>query len=373
MHVFLVNTELKDMLKSVDYGSRDASNDLLYQLGLIDVSEYLDTIKGEIGGKLDYLKSCDDFCSLAACDAITSIEKICCSLTPGQPKEKVCGKLVDFMLEQGLGQMIVYILVSLASEVNDMAFECRHQLQYVIQYLVFNIKTPQRVKAVFVRESIIPALINDLDSCDADTEDPRQRIRILDSIYGLTYLVDTPHIVSSYDSANAFQILMKFVHASDAMTNIKSLSLLCEIVNEEESQLLATTGNCMRAMVGAIQKAAKSDDRRYSVAVEVDGSDPEEYGADLVSLLYDTGKLTSNDAIKEAMVQHGGVPALTAILRSDYTDDEKQAAVDVLQKLASLESNRHVILTHLNANDEEALQGIYIELCKITNIICSYM
>ena len=89
-----MNTELKDMLKSDNYESHDASNDLLHELGLIDTSEYLDTIKGEIGSKLDYLKSCDDYCSQEACDAITVIEVFCWSLTPGRPKEKMYGRLL---------------------------------------------------------------------------------------------------------------------------------------------------------------------------------------------------------------------------------------------------------------------------------------
>ena len=103
------------MRKSTDCELRNASNDLLHQLGLVDTNEYLDTIKGEICVNLDCLKSCDDYCSQEACDAITVIEKFCQSLTPGEPKEKMCGRLVDFMLEQGLGQLIVKMLISLTS------------------------------------------------------------------------------------------------------------------------------------------------------------------------------------------------------------------------------------------------------------------
>ena len=125
------STELKDTLKSADYKSRDASNDLLQQLGLVE---------GEIGAKLEYLKSCDDYCNQEACHAIMIIEGFWWSITPGQPKEKMCSMLVDFVLEQGLGQLMVKMLVPLTSLTDERAFEFRHKLQNVILYLVFTSK-----------------------------------------------------------------------------------------------------------------------------------------------------------------------------------------------------------------------------------------
>ena len=80
-------------------------------------------------------------------------------------------------------------------------------------------------------------------------------------------------------------------------------------------------------------------------------------------LLYLTHYLSSNDGNKEDIVQHGGVPVLTAILRPDYTDDEKRAAISVLQKLASLESNCDAIKTHVTAT--YAVQGTYNYLANI--------
>ena len=123
-----IDTELKDMLKSADNESRDASNDLLYRLGLVDTNEYLDTITREIGGKLDYLKSCDDYCSQEACDSVTFIKDFSLSLTPGQPKDRMCSRLVDFLLEQGLGQLIVKMMDSHTSETDKMAYEFRRKL-----------------------------------------------------------------------------------------------------------------------------------------------------------------------------------------------------------------------------------------------------
>ena len=129
---------------------------------------------------------------------------------------------------------------------------------------------------------------------------PRQRVRILYNMRRLLALVQTPNVTSIYRTANAVPILVKFIKGNDPMTMVNSLKILCDIVNEEEIQLLATAGNCMATMMATIQKAAKSDDRRYSVSVKVDDSAPRGYYEDLESLLYTTGKLANNDANKEA-------------------------------------------------------------------------
>ena len=318
--------------------------------------------KRKISVSIEYLKSCDAYDSEKAFNAIDYLDEVCWFMTPGEKYETFCSTLVDFLLDQGLVEVIVKILRSTTDMTREYEYESRRKLQFIVCRLVCNVNEKNarsRCEIELVKSGIVSALLEDIDACDPETGDPKQRIRILDIIERLFDLVYTPNITSIYRSANAVPILMKFIQANDPITTVLSLSVLCEIMNEEESQLLATTGNCITTMMDAIQKAAKSDDRRYSVAVEVDDSDPEEYDADLESLLYDTGKLASNDTNKEAIVQHGGVPAITAILRPDYTDDEKQAAIGVLQKLASLESNCDVIKTHVTATDKDALQGNY--------------
>ena len=292
-------------------------------------------------------------------------------MTPGEKYETCCSRLVDFLLNQGLAEVIVKILRSKTDMTREYEYESRQKSQLIVNSLISESKARSRCEIEFVKSGIVPALLEDMDACDPDTMDPRERIRILDGINVLSYLVNTPNVTSIYRSANAVPILMKFVQANDAMAQILSLLVLCKIVNEEESQLLATTGNCMVTMVDAIQKAAKSDDRQYTVVVNVDSSNPEEYTGYLESLLTVIHDLTSNDTNKEAIVQHGGVPTITAILRPDYTNDEKRAAIGVLQRLASLKSNCDIIGNHLTNNDKEALQGNYNYGTKLSVIITS--
>ena len=69
----------------------------------------------------------------------------------------------------------------------------------------------------------------------------------------------------------------------------------------------------MTTMVDAIRKAAKSDDRRYRVVVQIDDSNHGEYNVDMhVLLLYLTYYLSSNDGNKEDIVQ--------LVLRITYTE-----------------------------------------------------
>ena len=323
----------------------------------------------KICDRIKYLESCDEFNSEETVNAIDYLDDILFFMSPGEKYEMFCNQLVDFLLDQGLAEVIVKILRSTTDMTREYEYESRRTLQSIVYRLAYmnEPKARSRSRIELVKSGIVPALLEDIDSCDPDTEDPWQRIRILNIIDTLIALVETPNITSIYRSANVVPILRKFIQANDLMTKVLSLSVLCEIVNEEESRLLATTGNCIAAMVDAIREGTKSDDRRYTVAVEVDDSDPEEYDEDLKSLLCDTGKLAINDANKEALVQHGGVPVLTAILRPDYTDDEKQAAIGVLQKLASLESNCDVIKAHVTTTDKEALQGNYK---RVTDIAC---
>ena len=74
--------------------------------------------------------------------------------------------------------------------------------------------------------------------------------------------------------------------------------------------------------------------------------------------------MATNDANKEAIVQHGGVSALAAILRPEFNEDERQAAAEALWKLSFLDSNKAVILTHVTYTDEEALEGRDFDFIK---------
>ena len=116
-------------------------------------------------------------------------------------------------------------------------------------------------------------------------------------------------------------------------------------------------------MVEMHQKAAEATERNYRFCITLDDTGQTEKGftVSLLKLTRGISNLVTNDANKEAsfVVQHGGVPVLSAILRPEYEEEERQAAAEALWKLSFLDSNMDVILTHLTYTDEEAWKGRY--------------
>ena len=217
-------------------------------------------------------------------------------------------------------------------------------------------QSAQRARVEFVKCGVIRSLLKDLDSCDPNTDSPRQRIRITDSLFRLHNLVCTEKVIPIYRAGKAVDILMKFARAENVMTTIDSLLVLACIVNETESQHLAATRGCIGAMVEMLRKASESKERKYIFVIKLDGTE-KNFNTGMLSITKGIGDLATNDANKEAIVQHGGVPALSAILRPDYKEEARQAAAEALWKLTFLEINLDVILTHLTYTDEIALQG----------------
>ena len=273
----------------------------------------------------------------------------------------MCGRLVDYMLEQGLGQLIVKMLISLTSITGKSAFEFRYLVQRTIGVLAFEIEkeSVQRAKLELVECGVIRAILKDLDSCDPNTDDARQRIRITTSLFRLHNLVDTNKVIPIYRAAKAVDILMKFAKAENVMTKIDSLHVLACIINETESKLLSATTECFATIVEMHQKAAESTEKNYTFTIKLDDTQQTEkrFSSTLLTLTTGIVNLATNDANKEAIVQHGGVPALVAILRPEFNEEERQAAAEALWKLSFLDGNKAVILTHMTYTDEEALKG----------------
>ncbi|XP_072016552.1 uncharacterized protein [Amphiura filiformis] len=70
--------------------------------------------------------------------------------------------------------------------------------------------------------------------------------------------------------------------------------------------------------------------------------------------------LSSNDINKSAIIKHGGIPVLASVIRLKFKKEKeaKQEAVEALWKLAFIESNVEIILTHLTFADTAALEGL---------------
>ncbi|XP_072014355.1 uncharacterized protein [Amphiura filiformis] len=323
-----------------------------------DLDKLFEETKDELGLKLEYLRSVDDYCTSEAHEAICRVNYSATSIIKGKSKEKICDRVVDFMLEQGLAKLIVKILQSLIKRNYKSAYESKDYTHSIVNNLTCRIKyqAKQRVKLELVKSGIVYPLLQDLESCDAATKDPRQRIRILRNISQLQSLtVDvTPSVIPIYRAAKAVDILMKFTQVEYAMIKVNSLRLLARIANEKESGRLVTSGTCIATIVEMLQKAVESDELCYMYTIKIDDENEKPFRLWVRGLAEGLNDLSTNDVNKTAIVQYGGVPTLMSILtpkpkaKRALTNWEQLASVEALWKLALYESTREAVITHLN-------------------------
>ena len=152
-------------------------------------------------------------------------------------------------------------------------------------------------------------------------------------------------------------ILIKLAESQNEITTIDTLIYLAKIVNENESQRMASSAWCIPTIVTMLKRITESKEKEYTFVLESDDGSEHEFGREPVGLSRGLGSLASSDANKVAIVQNGGIPVLAAILRPTYTDEQKQAAAEGLWKLSFLESTVDAVLTHLTFTDTIALEG----------------
>ncbi|XP_072048011.1 uncharacterized protein [Amphiura filiformis] len=321
-----------------------------------ELEDFFDELKRELEPKIDYLKARDEYFTKEALDAITFIAGTFEVLGKNEYCKKICIRMVDFVLDHGLAQLMVKIVKS----TGKVGCEFRYQSAGIISAAVehFSSELRQQFRVQLCKSGIIRHLVKELDSYDPYTKDPKQRILIISASWDLSNLRLTPNVIPIYRAANAVNVLMKFAEADYVMTTIDSLSVIAFIANEKESERLATSGKCIVTMLDICKKAAQSDDKEYSFKIKIDEENEKVFHISLLEHVRGINDLASNDANKDSIVQHGGVPILTAILRPEYTDGMKQAVVEALWKTSFMESNLDAILTHLTFTDTQALEEL---------------
>ncbi len=331
----------------------------------VDLDKLFKETKAAIRPKLEYLNSIDDYCTSDAIDAISDLVILVSELGEGESFERICERVVNYMRERDIAKLIVKILKSVAKNPEKSACESRVMTGVLIQHLlktIHPIELRKDIRSDLVKKGIIRPILDDLDSCDPNTKDPRQEVRILLDIYRLRNLsnplLDTPSIIPAFRAARAVDILMKFVKVDNEFMKINSLMALATIVNEKEGDRLATSGGCIEAIVDMLVKAADTEDHRYVYKVTVDEDEEEKFSIRVWLLAEGLNNLSSNDENKKAIILHGGLPALSMILKPDNTITlEKQNAVEALWKMSFLDECKADIVTHLTFTDSIAYEG----------------
>ena len=333
----------------------------------VDLEKFKKT-KAEIDPAVEYLNSIDCFCTSDAKDKIEVLGITSYSLRKGGPNEKICERVVNYMKDLDVAKLIVKILTSVARNPEKNACESHSNTCLLMQHLLITINPIRLITVVrsdLVKNGVIHPLLDDLDSCNPNTKDPMQQVRILRNIYGLGNLssprIDTPSIIPAYRAARAVDILMKFIEADNEFIKIESLRTLATIVNEKEGDRLATNGGCIATIVDMIVKAADTDDRKYMYKFKLDEKTEQTFGVYVYELAVGLNNLSSNDANKNAIIRHDGLPALSMLLRPDNpsiaSTSEKRNAVEALWKMSFLDECKADIKTHLTKTDSTAYEG----------------
>ncbi len=327
-----------------------------------DLNKLYEKTKTAIDQQLKYLNSIDDYCTSDAADAIAVLVKV----GKGIPNERICERVVKYMRERQLPKLIVKILKSVAKKPDESACLSRYRTSLLMQHLLLTIdpvKLKKEVRSDLEKNGVIHPLLDDLNSCNPNTKNPMQQVRILHNIYRLRNLshpdIDTPSIIPKFRAAHAVDILMKFVEVDNEFIQITSLRTLATIVNEKEGNRLATSGGCIEAIVYMLVKSVDAKDRGYWYKIKIDEQTEKTFHFAVWALAEGLNNLSSNDANKKAIIRHGGLPALSMILRPGNTRRlERQNVVETLSKMSFLDECKTEIVTHLTHTDSVAYEGM---------------
>ncbi len=303
-----------------------------------------------IKSSLEVLKSCDDYYSQEVCDAIKSLTQICWDMCEDTVYQKLANRLVNFMVEQGLVELLI--------KISQSNWSVGIALIALTDSLIHVDKSTADEARVELSKRMIPLLVKELDTYDPNTTDRKHQVLIKAILDDFGSVGKDTGVITMYQAENAVDVLKKFAQSDDMMIMILSLQTLAYIVDEKETECITTSRECILSLLDMTHKAAQSDEREYQYVT--DGIDGEEKTIfiTLLATLKIIKNLAENDANMTAMMQNGGLSILTAVLKPEYEDRVQLEAIKVLWKLSFQETNQDVMKAHLSLN-AEALQGKY--------------
>ena len=311
--------------------------------------------KSKIDASLKNLKRCDNYSMKAAMLQLEKLEvasNICDSLN-----EKYEAKLADHLINKEFAQLFVKIVTSLQDHDSDGSNDDGHKEQCLAhikgactQFTCGPGFNPFRLE--LVHHGAIALLLGSMNT-SSERQTDSEVISTIDTLSILNNCVNCPDSIvrTTYRKANAVPILMKYLKSHEMMVTMTSLSILACIVNDEESDVLASTEGCIEHLVTMMNKAASSDDGwvEYNIAGE-------EYGDGLYGLIDTVNHLAVNDCNKNEIVKHGGIPVMVKIITDERNTPEMiTSAIETLWKLAFIKSHQDAICTALK--DAKAVKG----------------
>ena len=315
----------------------------------------------EIEASLKYLKSCDNYSTKAAMLQLKKLEEA--SDISKTLNEEYRVKLADHLINKEFAQLFVKIVTSLQDDESNASDDDGHKEQCLDHIKVACIHLTcgpgfNPFKLELVHHGAIALLLGSMNT-SSERQTDSEVTSTINTLLILGNCVDCPDSIvrTTYRKANAVPILMKYLKSHEMMVTMKSLSILARVVNDEESDVLASTEGCIEHLVTMMNKAASSDDGkvRYNIAGVT-------YWSGVYGLISTMNHLAVNDCNKNEIVKHGGIPVLVQIITDKkMTQIRIRYAIETLWKLAFIKSHLDVITTTLK--DAKAVEGKYDKIC----------
>ena len=157
----------------------------------------------------------------------------------------------------------------------------------------------------------------------------KRKREILITLFNI--IIECPDYRDKYRRVNIVNALSK-AQTTDEEIKRLSLLILAYIVDETENDLIVKSQDSVQFLTKLFTTSA------YSVKHMVDSSNfGEAIGQEMYNcreLLGVLNHLAVHDANKEAIVKHGGLPAIIRMLQSDFSEDERRLAAEALCNLA---------------------------------------
>ncbi len=219
--------------------------------------------KLKLGTEMAYLKSCSNYRKERAITAMEKIRNICWRITTDENMKKISNSMVEFMINEGFGRLIVKMVKSS----NQAAVAFRNAVSVTLTHLLYhmhhsNKAAYQKMITELINCGIIKSLVKELDRYNPQTENVQKQSVIINNLIDQFNLHRSPHAIMSFRKARAVKVLAKFVKSDNVMIKVDSLRVLAIIANEEESQQLTATSECILRMLNVLEIASQTDDRK---------------------------------------------------------------------------------------------------------------
>lgn len=305
------------------------------QQGSVDDQARLQTMKTTFASAYQKLDTCTDYMAKDISDTLGM-------LSVKSMEEDTRTAYGDILADLGFGKLFVKMWNNMPSKNSLHKMQRLTMKQAFWNYTDLSKKFCLELGKAGALELLLQELEDLKDSKSVQAQDHVNTDLVL--VYNCARFCDENRAVfrafCSKNSQTAVDILSGYFTDSVLVNKTVSLLTLAYIVEENESEKLATTGTtgCLTFLISLLEESLRySNHRATSVIFSTE------------EILGGLNELAQNDSNKVKIVEEGGVPLITKVLTNAICKEERAMAALTLWRLAFVASNRQVICKNGNA------------------------